>query len=44
MVHKERPDFIAVTGDIVSGQAWDREQPAFWETNYSMLAHTLEEL
>jgi len=34
MIAKERPDFIAVTGDVVSGQAWDRETPNFWETHY----------
>eukprot|EP00353_Schmidingerella_taraikaensis_P002802 CAMPEP_0185582124 /NCGR_PEP_ID=MMETSP0434-20130131/19878_1 /TAXON_ID=626734 ORGANISM="Favella taraikaensis, Strain Fe Narragansett Bay" /NCGR_SAMPLE_ID=MMETSP0434 /ASSEMBLY_ACC=CAM_ASM_000379 /LENGTH=260 /DNA_ID=CAMNT_0028200849 /DNA_START=55 /DNA_END=837 /DNA_ORIENTATION=+ len=44
LVGKEKPDFIAITGDIVSGQAWDRIHPSFWEHNYNMLAHTLEEL
>ena len=44
LVAKENPDFIAITGDIVSGQAWDRLQPNFWEHNYNMVAHVLEEL
>jgi len=44
MVDKERPDFIAITGDIVSGQAWDRLSGHFWEHNYTMLAELLGEL
>jgi len=44
LVAKENPDFIAITGDIVSGQAWDRQQPHFWEHNYNLVAHALNEL
>jgi len=24
LLFKEKPDFVAITGDIVSGQGWDR--------------------
>lgn len=34
MIEKEQPDFIAVTGDIVSGQAWNSEDEKFWERYY----------
>ena len=44
LITKEKPDFIAVTGDIVSGQSWDREEPRFWESNYEKLALTLTNL
>lgn len=29
---------MAITGDIVSGQAWDRESPDFWVKHYKTLA------
>lgn len=41
MIEKEQPDFIAITGDIVSGQAWDLEETKFWEKHYDILAKTL---
>ena len=41
LIGKEKPDFIAITGDIVSGQAWDRQTPRFWERYYTPLATTL---
>ena len=31
LIGKEQPDFIAITGDVVSGQAWDRYEEKFWE-------------
>ena len=27
LIEKEKPDFIAITGDLVSGQGWDRDTP-----------------
>ena len=44
LVSKEQPDFIAITGDVVSGQAWDREEKKFWEKHYKPLAKTLANL
>ena len=44
LIGKENPDFIAITGDIVSGQAWDHESKKFWETHYKLLANELTSL
>lgn len=41
LIIKERPDFVAITGDIVSGQGWDREYLNFWETHYNLIANEL---
>lgn len=41
---KEKPDFVAITGDIVSGQAWDHEETQFWERHYRLIADTLKSL
>ena len=38
LILKEQPDFIAITGDVVSGQAWDRYEKKFWEKHYKPLA------
>lgn len=44
MIRKETPDFVAVTGDIVSGFAWDQShgRPHFWKDNFSKLSSVLE--
>ena len=44
LIGKEQPDFIAITGDVVSGQAWDRYEEKFWEKHYKPLASTLANL
>ena len=44
MIEKEQPDFVAITGDLVSGQAWDTEETQFWERHYHPLAQTLVNL
>ena len=44
LITKEQPDFIAITGDVVSGQAWDRYEERFWESHYKPLAATLTNL
>jgi predicted MPP superfamily phosphohydrolase len=44
LCEKERPDFVAITGDLISGQAWDRQEPHFWERHYVMIAETLTNL
>lgn len=41
LIDKEQPDFIAITGDIVSGQAWDQKSKDFWKTHYKYLADIL---
>ena len=41
MIEKEQPDFVAVTGDIVSGQSWDHTSDRFWERHWRKLADTL---
>ena len=42
MIRKEEPDFVAVTGDIVSGFAWDHYsgEQDFWKHNFAKL-HTI---
>lgn len=40
-IEKERPDFVAITGDIVSGQSWDMEEKNFWLDHYKKLANQL---
>ena len=44
LIGKEQPDFIAITGDVVSGQSWDRFEQNFWERHYKPLADTLASL
>lgn len=34
LIQKEQPDYVAITGDIVSGQSWDLEQKDFWLQHY----------
>ena len=41
LIGKENPDFIAITGDIVSGQAWDHDSNNFWNSHYRPLADWL---
>ena len=38
---KEKPDFIAITGDWVSGYKWDQEHVPFWEFHHASLANAL---
>ena len=44
MIRKETPDFVAVTGDIVSGFMWDQSkgEEDFWEKNFAKLHTVLE--
>lgn len=39
---KEKPDFVAVTGDIVSGYAFDPEEPNWYELQFAKLGQTLQ--
>ena len=43
LIGKEQPDFVAITGDIVSGMSWDRKDAhsGFWQENYNLLAELL---
>jgi len=44
-VNKEKPDFIAVTGDLVSGFIWDRTpNTKFWEKEAENFAMKMKEL
>ena len=44
LIRKETPDFVAVTGDIVSGFMWDQSKgrPNFWKENFAKLYTILE--
>ena len=44
MLRKETPDFVAVTGDIVSGFMWNQSkgEPDFWKRNFAKMATILE--
>ena len=44
MIRKETPDFVAVTGDIVSGFAWDQTKGRkdFWKNNFAKLYTIME--
>jgi len=44
MIRKETPDFVAVTGDIVSGFAWDQSKGAsnFWKDNFAKFYTIME--
>ena len=44
MIRKEQPDFVAVTGDIVSGFAWDENsgRKDFWKHNFAKLHSILD--
>ena len=44
MIRKETPDFVAVTGDIVSGFMWDQTKgrPNFWKDNFAKLYTIME--
>ena len=43
ILHKENPDFVAVTGDIVSGFAWDHQTPSWWDRQHHKMRSVLEE-
>lgn len=44
-VNKEKPDFVAVTGDLVSGFIWDHQPNGkFWEDHALNLAMKMKEL
>ena len=44
LIRKETPDFVAVTGDIVSGFAWDQSkgEKHFWKNNFAKLYTIME--
>ena len=44
LIRKETPDFVAVTGDIVSGFMWNqtKDEPDFWKRNFGKMATILE--
>jgi len=41
VIHRETPDFVAITGDLVSGQ-FHSNRELFWETLYFHLANVFE--
>jgi len=43
VIDKEQPDLVAVTGDVVSGYAWDETTFPWYETKYHKFTQALRE-
>jgi len=44
-IDKEKPDFVAVTGDLVSGFIWNRNpNEKFWEIEAKKFMNKMDEL
>ena len=43
LIEWEKPDFVAVTGDVVSGYAWDGLTQGWYKENYELFMKAMNE-
>ncbi len=43
LIEWEKPDFVAVTGDVVSGYAWDGHTQGWYKENYEVFMKAMNE-